>query len=246
MNNFVHRAILYYCVLLFIILSIVVGFLVYISLQNIPEIYELKDWRDVNLKTGDLFLTSSCSDKITTYMFNNSLRYFGTGFEWNHAAICVIIDGEPYVYDTCPVDHEWLKYDISQNANKESGFIHLNKYINAYNGYVGVRCLKVDIDSNKFHDVIKTHNINMVYDLNFFDYFYPKPKQKLNILNYKYQCCEAVAHIYEDAGLNHSEFLTNVTLKPFTEKKSQLFGDVIHLKPGLLLNPKIKLFFDLM
>ena len=168
------------------LLVIILLFILYIHYchkycsPKIKKIYTIDMVKD-NFETGDLILVSSnqnYSDNIMSYIpyLNHDYinRIIGTGKEWNHVAVFVKINGEPYVYDTCSYLPKWIPYDFTLNEHKESGFISLPKYVDYLNGYLGIRKLKKSYapqDRSIFLDIIKTHNKNMRFSLDYIKIF---------------------------------------------------------------------------
>ena len=68
-------------------------------------------------------------------------------------------------------------------------------------------------------------------------------KPHIKTLEYNYNCCEAVASIYYDAGITHKMLHGGTTLKPYTEQHSSLFGDIVHIKPGPKINDSLNKYF---
>jgi hypothetical protein len=203
-----------------------------------------------NFETGDLILVSSNENYSNNrpyipYLNHDYLnRIIGGGNEWNHVALFVKINGEPYVYDTCPYYPKWIPYDFTLNEYKESGFISLPKYVDYLNGYLGIRKLKKSYtpqDRSIFLDIIRTHNKNMRFSLDYIKIF---QKPHIKSLAYKYSCCEAVASIYYDAGIQHQMLSAGTTLKPYSENQSPLFGHIVHIKPGPKINDSLNKYFS--
>jgi len=232
----------------FILFFVVFVYLVYIisvKLLCSPNIKKICKINELDLETGDLVLVSSYQ-YLTKYQnkASNFIRLFGRSGEWNHVALIVKINGEPYVYDTCPYYEYWIEYDITSNKHKHSGYIRLSKYVESFDGYLGIRKLKSKYitDRSVLVDITKHHNENMEFSSDTVNLF-TCPKPHIKETNYKYNCCEAVASIYNDAGIDYDKFHKYMIFGPFVDPHCPLFDDVIHIEPGPKLNKNIAKYF---
>jgi hypothetical protein len=225
---------LFYIWIIFAILYLYY-FIVKIDKPNIKRI-ETVDSITPMLESGDVLLVSWYDNfsKKSGYNTHFIRNLFGNG-NWTHVAIIVIINNEPFVYDTFMHNPNWEEYDITFNPRKDSGFLSLSKYVENLNGYVAIRKLKKNYNKDRgiFLDIMLVHNNLMSYTLDKLrilkSYFYRKD---IKTVDYNYSCAEAIAFIYTDAGISHKKFHAGVTLYPFIEDDSDIFDDIIHIKPG--------------
>ncbi len=216
--------------------------------NHVPNITKIQNLNELELESGDLVLLSNYSSWYKGQpIFNNMIRLFGNGGEWNHAAIVIKIDGQPYIYDTSPYYKEWIDYDFTQNSKKESGFIKFSKYVSNINGYLGVRKLKTKyvLDRSTFVDIVHVHNKNMEFYAPMINVLNLSKKHIRNV-KYKYNCCQAVASIYNDAGIEYEHFHSDMLLGPLVDPQCPLFDDIVHIEPGKKLKKEIKKHFDTM
>ena len=236
--------------LLCFIMIVYVLFLVYIKIlaNHVPKIKKIQNLNEIELESGDLVLLSNYSSWFKGHtLCNNMIRLVANGGEWNHAAIVIKIDGEPYIYDTSPYYKEWIEYDFTQNSKKESGFIKFSKYVNEINGYLGVRKLKTKYvsDRSTFADIVHVHNKNMEFYGPIVNVLNLSKKHIKNV-KYKYNCCQAVASIYNDAGIEYEHFHSDMLLGPLVDPQCPLFDEIVHIEPGEKLKKDIKKHFDKM
>ena len=209
-------------VFLFVV-AVFLASLAYYEFNCRPKIQKLSNLRDVHLETGDLLLVSTHAHHPMFFGLlqrNAFLQVTGGGGEWNHVALIVMIENEPFVYNTCPFNPRSVPYDFTSNARKDSGFIHLPKYMNALHGSIGIRKLNRSflsqrgqssyVSDKSFLRVMQHHNQRMKYSLNLLQCLISSfHKLQINSaaedddddLKYEYNCCEAVAKIYSDVGI---------------------------------------------
>ena len=250
MNITLQIVVIIFLFIISIILTLFILFNIYCK-PKIKKVYTV-DFINNNCNTGDLILVSPSYGGLRYDKLSKISRFFGMtdfvnrlfakGKEWNHVAIFVKINNEPYVYDTVPYNPDWIEYDFTLNKYKDSGFIKLSRYIESFNGYIGIRKLKYSIDNSKLLDIIYNHNLNMKFSGNTGHYIYHK-KQDIKTLKYNYNCCQAVASIYHDAGIKNNKLNTSVLLEPYTEENSDIFSDILHIQYGSKLDPVIRKYF---
>ncbi len=232
--------------LLVFVVFVVIIYNICLKLLCSPNVKEMYKINELDLESGDLVLVSGHQRFTKTqYEFNNSIRLFGGGGEWNHVALIVKINGEPYVYDSSPYYENWLKYEITSNKKENSGYIRLSNYVDALDGYLGIRKLKSKYitDRSILLDITKHHNENMEFSLNCLNCL-RFSKEHIKETKYKYSCCEAIASIYYDAGLYYSKFHRYMMMGPFVDPHCELFDDVFHIEPGPKLNKNIAKYFE--
>ena len=239
---------LYYVLVLLLLLFIYLYYL--ISKIDKPKIKYIETVESISssLESGDVLLVSWYDDFSKKSGYNSHIirNLFGDGY-WSHVAMIVMINGEPFVYDTFMHNPNWADYDITFNPKKDSGFLSLAKYIEDLNGYVAIRKLKKKYitDRSIFLDIALVHNNIMSYTLDKLrilgSYF---NKKDIKTVDYKYSCVEAIAFMYTDAGIKHDKFHAGITLFPFIEEDSDIFGDIVHIKPGSKCTELVSKYFD--
>ena len=253
---------------LLFVFTIVVVFasLLYYELNCRPKIQNISDVSDIQIETGDLLLVSTHAHHPMFFGLlqrNAFLQVTGGGGEWNHVALIVVIGNEPFVYNTCPFNPRSVPYDFTVNSRKDSGFVHLSKYINALHGYVGIRKLNRSFLSHTsqpdhlFLTVMQNHNQRMKYSLNLLTCAVSLfLKSQINVVKgddegddednrkYEYNCCEAVAKIYSDVGISYDKFYIGMSLRPLVDMKCPLFGPVTHIRPGPKVGHHLQKYFD--
>lgn len=226
-------------------------FLCYVTYHRYPtpKIKTLHSVESISpyLESGDLVLVSSIYE-------GNSRRYthpwtrmmYGDG-EWTHVAIIVKIDSQQYVYDTCPWEPKYGEYDFTSNPHNESGYLHLSKYVNNLNGYVGIRKLKPQYESfrRNIYDITQQHNRRMKFKFNYLGILGAfVAKHHIESVQYNYSCCESVGSIYSHSGIKHDKFFAGMLFGTYIERYSPLFEDVVHIKPGPMCNWSVRKHFD--
>lgn len=215
----------------------------------IPKIKSLHSVESIlpQLDSGDLVLVSAIYEDRDHYYTQPLTRIIIGDGEWTHVAMIVKIDGQPYVYDTCPWEPEYVEYDFTSNPRNESGFLHLSKYVNNLNGYVGIRKLKPQYESfrRNIYDITQQHNQQMMFEISYlriFKSFFVN--RHIETLQYKYSCSEAAGSIYNHAGIKHDKFFAGMLFNPLIEEHSSMFEDVIHIKPSQRCHPKVLKYFN--
>jgi len=236
----------------FIIIMVILLLILSYEINCRPHVEKVCKLTELHFDTGDLLLVAThANDRILQPQWNQLIRLIGGGGEWNHAALIVKIDNEPYVYDTCPYSPYYVEYDFTMNEHKDSGFVHLQKYIDTLNGYVGIRKLKRSASTDSalsltFLKVMLNHNVNMKCYLDIMNFVTsPVYKSDITTLQYRYNCCEAVASIYHDAGIHYDAFHAGMSLGPLIDPLCPLFGEIRHIVPGPKLSESIRKYFTI-
>jgi hypothetical protein len=238
--------------ILIILFPIVIN--IFYELNCRPKIHILSELSNIQLETGDLLLVSTHAHHpmlLGLMQRNAFLQVIGGGGEWNHVAMIVMINNEPFVYTTCPFNPRSVAYDFTRNQQKDSGFVHLRKYVDHLHGYVGIRKLKrsfLAVNDDTFLHVMQVHNQRMKYNLDFLKCIVSS-FNKHDIQQIKdgdgYNCCEAVAKIYSDVGISYEKFHVGMSLRPLVDQVNcPLFGPIIHIRPGPRMSQNLQKYFE--
>ena len=240
-----------------LIILFLIAINIFYELNCRPKIHLLSDLSDIHLETGDLLLVSTHAYHPMLFGLvqrNSFLQVTGGGGEWNHVAMIVMINNEPFVYNTCPFNPRSAPYDFTRNQQKDSGFVHLRKYIDHLHGYVGIRKLKrsssssVVVNDDAFLRVMQVHNQRMKYNLDVLKCIVSSfDKHEIEQIKDDdgYNCCEAVAKIYSDVGISYDKFHVGMSLRPLVDQVNcPLFGPIIHIRPGPQMNQNLQKYFE--
>ena len=214
-------------------------FYYYPTLDNVK--YDLTIDQAVDYaQDGDLlFISFIRPEQMMKKFQQNMIRFYTGQQEWTHVALIIKINNEPFVMDTCGFEPDYMiPYHVTENPLNHCGFIHLRSYVDGFNGYVGIKRPRFQIDVQKYRDLCWHYHREIVFDLGPMKIFkklisFLVPPWPLHKIKYRFSCAEAAASIYEELGIHHPLFKQGVFFEPFLEPHSPLFHQLIlRVQPG--------------